>query len=160
MKKLEDKFFKKNIQIWFFGVLLTPMLAFWDFMFNESSEVLSLGNFITNIFFSPILVFSLSTPLWFIFIFINRYFFLRIRSERLLNFLINLLSIIVGMIILVSILGIEKDDEMTMKSFLFIFLQISLTTFFTWIIKVERNFIKIITDKQGSSRPDILDDEF
>ncbi len=157
MQIIEDKFLKKNIQIWFFGVLLTPTFAFWDFIFNESNEVLSLGEFISIIFFGPILVFSLSTPLWFIFIFINKYFFLRIRNEGLLNFLINLLSILIGMIILITILGVEKDDEMTMKSFLFIFLQIGLTTFFTWIIKVERKFIN---DKKSSSRPDILDDEF
>ena len=129
-------------------------------MINKSNEVLSVGDFIANIFFGPILVFSLSTPMWFVFILINRFFFHKIQNERLLNFLINLLSILVGMIILVSILYMEEDSEITIKSFLFIFLQIILITFFTWIIKVERDFVKIINDKQGLSRSDILDDDF
>ncbi|MFK7776107.1 MAG: hypothetical protein AB8F94_28555 [Saprospiraceae bacterium] len=158
MKTLEDKFLKKNIQIWLFGILLTPTFAFWDVVF-EPNEVLSVGDFMRNLFFGPILVFSLSTPLWFVFILINRFFFFFLNSELVLNLLINILSIIVGMIILKGIFSIE-DTELSTKSFIFIFLHIIFITFFTWIIKVDRGYVKVRKDdkKQGSIHSDILDD--
>ncbi len=123
-------------------------------MFNDFQKILSLGNFISHILFGPILVFSLSTPFWLLYIFITDVFFLKIKDERFLNFLINLVSIIFGLILLLSIFSLDENNELNMMSYLLIFLQIILITFLTWIIKVDRGYIKT-----GSSRPDILDDD-
>lgn len=136
------------------GNFINSYVSFWNFMFNGTHGILTLGDFFTNILFGPVLVFSLSTPLWFIYILITCFFFKKIRNEKILNLVINFVSIIFGLIILMSIFSLYEDVVLNNVSFSMIALQVILITFFTWIIKVDRGYVKT-----KPSRPDILDDD-